>query len=254
MLRRLIFLLAAFLPAVPAWGDDIPQQVKGTGGWQDYTELRIALSRTADGPHSDMVFRSTGGEMLAEVTTPDGDTVTQFVIPSAVYLSRGLPEALARKADALDAVGLQSQLFLMFLERAFPEGPASIRTQAARSFREETDSRDLRFLGAAVTFPPGWKVNVQAARTSDTQVSLDVAYTSLGGAQDDSFAHATWDDAPRGPVLPDGEPLSGWTVNYFGTDSVSATGKRVFKALVGDTDGFTTVGDVRKAAKRLAGP
>jgi hypothetical protein len=241
------------LLAAPAWGDDTPQRVKGTGGWQDYTKLRIALSRTADGPHSDMEFRSTGGEMLATVTTPDGNTVTQFVIPSAVYLSRGLPEEYARKADTLDAVGLQSQLFLMFLEKAFPDGPASIQDRAARSFREETDTHELHFLGAAVTFPPGWEADVKAERTSDTQIAVDVNYKSLGGAEDDSFGHAVWDNAPRGPVLPDGEPLSGWMVNYFGTDSVSATGERVFKALVGDTDGLTTVGDVREAVKRLTG-
>ncbi len=240
------------LLAVPAWADEA-QRVKGSGGWQDYTELRIALSRTADGPHSDMEFRSTGGEMLASVTTPDGGTVTQFVIPSAVYLSRGLPEEYARKADTLDAVGLQSQLFLMFLAKTFPDGPASIGDRAARSFREEADTHELHFLGAAVTFPPGWEVDVKAERTSDTQLSLDVNYRSLGGAEDDSFAHATWDNAPRGPVLPDSEPLSGWMVNYFGTDSVSATGERVFKALVGETDGLATVGDVREAVKRLTG-
>jgi hypothetical protein len=257
MRRRLIpFLAAALLLALhPGFARaDEPSRVKGTGGWQDYTDLRIALAHTPDGPHSDMVFETTDGEMLATVSTPGADTVLQFVIPSVVYMSRGLPEEYARKADTLDAIGLQSQLFLMFLEQAFPEGPASIQGTDRRTIREEKATHELRFLGAAVTFPAGWSVDVKAERMSPTRLVLEIAYKSLKDSRDDSFARATWDGAPHGPVLPDTEPLANWAVNFFGKHSVSPAGQHEFKATIGDISAFTTLGQVRAAARRMSAP
>jgi len=253
--RIAVLVLVGALACAPlARAADTPQQVKGTGGWQDYTDLRIALARTPDGPHSDMVFESTDGELLATVTTPGAPPVFQFVIPKVVYMSRGLPEDYARKTDTLDAVGLQSQLFLMFLEQAFPEGPDAVQGTVKRTFHEEKATHELRFLGAVVTFPPGWTVDVTARRTSKTRLVLEFAYKSLSDSRDDTFARATWDGGPHGPVLPDTEPLSNWAVNFFGKHTVSPTGQPDFAASIGDITAITMLGQVRAAVKRLPAP
>lgn len=255
-IRRIaiLVLLGALCFAPLARAADAPQRVKGTGGWQDYTDLRIALARTADGPHSDMVFESAGGEMLATVTTPGAAPVLQFVIPKVVYMSRGLPPEYARQTDTLDAVGLQSQLCLMFLAQAIPEGPDSVQGTVKRTFREDKATHELRFLGAVVTFPPGWTVEVTARRTSKTRLVLEFAYKSLSDSNDDTFARATWEGGPHGPVLPDTEPLANWVVNYFGKHTVSPSGQPDFEASIGDITAFTMLGQVRAAVKRRAAP
>jgi hypothetical protein len=254
-IRRIaVLVLVGVLSCAPLARADEPQTVKGTGGWQDYTDLRIALARTRDGPHSDMVFESTDGELLATVTTPGAEPVLQFVIPGVVYMSRGLPEDYARKTDTLDAVGLQSQLFLMFLAQAIPGGPDSVQGTVQRTFREDKATHELRFLGAAVTFPPGWTVDVTARRASKTRLVLEIAYKSLTDSSNDSFARATWDGAPHGPVLPDNEPLSNWAVNYFGKHTVSPLGQPDFAASIGDITAFTMLGQIRAAVRRRPAP
>lgn len=242
--------LALALPPGGARADEAPPQarVQGEGGWQAYSDLSFRMGNSPDGAHVDWRFQAGHGELKATVHVPDSDPVTQFVIPSGIYMSRGLSERQARTDAALEFTGLQGQFVLLLLERAFPDGPESVHAKAQRTVTEKTRDHEIRFLGGVMELHPAWEVQVTAARAADDKIDFELAYRLL----DDDTAHlhakGSWTAGPGDWVLPDSEPLAGWAVNYFGTNTVGASGEPRFESPLGDTSGFTTVGDVRKAA------
>jgi len=233
-------------------------QVQGTGGWQEYSDFAFLLSGDEDGPQVEWRFQVGHGEFKATVNVPDGEAVTQFVIPFGVYMSRGLAEEQTRTQDALEFIGLQAQFLLLMLEQAFPDGPKAVREAGRRTVTETTADHEISFLGGVITLHPPWEARVSAAPQTDGQtdgrIDFDVAYRLPDDDSARLHAKGTWAPAPGDWVLPDAEPLAGWTVNYFGTSSVGTSGEARFESPLGDPSAFTTVGDVRKAAARAKAP
>jgi len=246
MPRHLIPLLAALaLALLPvAARADAPQ----TSAWQQYADLHFLLGGSAGEPHVDWRMQRAHGEFKATIAPPDGDPVTQFVIPSGVYLSRGLPEEQTHTDAPLEFTGLQGQLLLLLLEEAFPEGPESVTAQArTRTVTEREKDHAIHFMGGGMEVHPAWRAEVTAQRRGDGRIDFELTYALLDDDTSHLHAKGTWTPGPGDWVLPDAEPLKRWTVNYFGTTSVDAAGHPHFETPLGDTSGFTTLGDVRRA-------
>jgi hypothetical protein len=261
-MRHLVtYCLAAALALLPgaAWAEaDIPpdvaekiaqlNRVQGEGGWQAYADLNFQMGNSPDGAHVDWRFEAGHGEMKATVHVPDGEPVTQFVIPFGVYMSRGLSEKQARSPDALEFTGLQGQFVLLLLEQAFPDGPDGVKKAETRTVTEKTEDHEIRFLGGVMEVHPAWEATVTAGRGTDGRIDFELAYRLLDDDSAHLHAKGTWKAGPGDWVLPDAEPLEGWAVNYFGATSVGTGGAPHFESPLGDTSAFTTLGDVRKAA------
>lgn len=258
-LAALALVLLAALPLGTAWAQDDAalreqlrklQRIKAKGPWQDYTDLRIAIGPSADAHLIEMAYRAGHGEIRMTSPGDAGATVDQFVIPLGVYMSKGLPRAYADAPDTVEYVGLQGQLILFFLGQAFPDGPAKVNQAKTRRVEEKAATHEVRFLGGQINLRPAWRADVTVERVSDARIDFTVTFHSLDAGGGESFARGTWEKGPEPWVLPDAEPLEGWIANYFGLHRRGPGGEHLFDAHVGDTEGFTTVGDIRRAVRK----
>lgn len=227
-------------------------RVKGTGGWQDYADLRLNMTSVPEGPEGAFRFQSTHDEILMTSDLPDRPRITQFVIPFSVYMARGLSEEEANAPDALEWIGLQSQFVLFFLGQAFPDGPKSVQGAETRKVRDDGKSHEIRFLGGLVNLKPPWRAEATAKRTAKGPVDFRLVFGTADGPKAETTVTGTWDGGSTDFVLANAEPLEGWTVNYFGAHTRDPQGQPHFEASVGDTSGFTTVGDIRAARHKQA--
>jgi hypothetical protein len=229
-------------------------QFKGAGLWQEYSVFEFTPSNPVDGKRDVFHFETANNELLITLEKANGEKVFLFLMPNAVYMSKNLPEQFARAPDTLEYFGLQSQLFLFFLETAFPEGPGGIEEKSKRIITEESNDHEIRFLSGVMRMHPSWQAEVTIEPVDNRRVNYRIVFSNYSEPEKKRYAFGYWSNEPKEMVLEDSESLDGWIVNYHGARSRNPEGGVTFEATLGNTDSFSSVGDIRKAKRTLTRP
>ena len=144
---------------------------QGAGEWQRYTILKFT---TQTGVNAQ--FKTTNNELLLTVTAENGNHHRHFFIPGVVHLNQGIRGKYSATIYPLEIMGVEAQIYLYALEKAFPEGPKSIKTKAIRHV-EEHNNVTLEFLSGGMVLEAPWEAEVTAARTSPEEVDFSIYFT-----------------------------------------------------------------------------
>lgn len=201
---------------------------KGEGGWQEYTSLHVNFGG------NDIQYETAYGELKMTVQPKTSSSSTYFLIPAVIHMNQGLPEHLRHSVDALEAIGVQSQLFLAFLERAFPSGPQQIHGRETQSIRLKKPLV-VHFLQGTMEFGPPYEADITVNRISPHSIDFTIIQTN-SKSKEGNPVKGIWSDEPRDLVMADSTGLDGWAVNYF----LGAT------KILRDSASIHTLGDIRE--------
>lgn len=223
---------------------DRMNRFQGQGAWQKYSVLSL---RRESGALA--VFETAVNELKLTITTAAGDKKHHFFIPGVVYMNKGIDKKYAYSTDLLEMMGLNGQLYLYVLEKAFPEGPDGIVANKTKVIHE-SQNITLKFLSGGVLKQAPWRAEVTASRKSAHQVefTIDLVNDPQKAPDDHSVTQGVWSNESRGKVLADSTPLSEWAVNYLRIGTWEKDKRVSSNPVIGDTSSFKTVGDIRKAS------
>jgi hypothetical protein len=208
-LARAATALLALAPAAAVAATPVP-----------WTSNDISVSRTVPGqPTSASTHFEVGekGDARIAVDLRDGSTHTRgtiLLIGGRWMLTQGFPGAGSKEIDALDTAVLNSQLVLVLLTDALPDGPPAPGAPQHVRFAEKNKPIKIATPSRSVEYLAPWtvagSVSVPVAQ-APASYQLSFTYSEEGVARTLDFTGSV--GSLKSPLdLPDSMKLAGWRI------------------------------------------
>jgi hypothetical protein len=218
--------LVLIATAVPARAD----LAEGSAAWAP-NDIRISQSETGRSGSTTAHFEiAANGDARIAVEQRDDGTHTKgtiLLIAGRWMLTQGFSARAGTEIQALDAAALSSQLVIVLLTAALPEGPPAPGPAQNVRFAEKAKPIRIATASTSTEYHAPWTVTgsvtvPQAGAPASYQLTF--TYSEAGAARTLDFAGSVAND--KSPLdLPDSMKLAGWKVTRLGTpeSAVSAT-------------------------------
>jgi len=209
--------LALMLAAVPA----AAHPAEGTPAWAPND---ISVSRTVPGRPGSASSRfevAANGDARITVDQRDDGTRTTgtiLLIGGRWMLSRGFTATASKDIEALDLAALNSQLVIVLLTAALPDGPPAPGPPQHVRFAEKTNPIRIATASASAEYGAPWTVTGSVTVPgANAPATYQLAFTcsDQGIARTMEFAGSAGNASP--PVdFPDSMKLAGWKLRRLG--------------------------------------
>jgi hypothetical protein len=192
------------------------------------------------------------GDARVAVSLKDGEAHTAgtiLLIGGRWMLTRGFTAAPAKAVGALDVAALNSQLVIVLLTAALPNGPPAKGAPPRVHFEEKTQR--IRIATATTTgeYDAPWSVDgtvSTAAAGGATSFRLTFTCSESGRPATTVFAGSVGNSEP--PLkLPDSMTLAGWTLRRIGAPRAATAAGAPAGSVAGPPEHKpATIGELRK--------
>jgi hypothetical protein len=192
------------------------------------------------------------GDARVAVSLDDGGvhtTGTILLIGGRWMLARGFAPTPAKAVGALDVAALNSQLVIVLLNAALPDGPPANGAASGVHFKEKTQRIRIATATSTGVYDAPWGVEgTLSAADADGARSFRLTFscTEAGHPSTTVFAGRVSNAQPQ-PQLPDSMKLAGWTLRRIsGRTTAAATAATSGSGARSPEHKPATIGELRK--------
>jgi len=216
----LVCVCAGVLCTPRVWADECRRATTGDicaqgSPWAAFTQLRLRLGVDE---HGQTITVTTHGadDFSMDLEDESQKPGRMIVVSGLALLMKDVEHEPGYEIDAIDGPMLLQQLVVVLLDRAFPDGPASIGATAPIKIRQAERAIHVVSPGAELRLAAPWTLSGAAHRASG-RIEYDVEFVFTGEGSEKSM-HFTgfWQQASAPTALDDRMPLDGWTVLLLG--------------------------------------
>ena len=216
------------------WGQK--DQEVSNNGWSKYAYLKYKQENL----DKFVVFKQSQGELSAEFYITNIKKMHAVSIPGGGIFYKG-DMATTCMPDHIESPGLEAELFLFILSKAFPDGPEKINRKMSVRVHGDKE-RTLRFMQAYGQLPRDWnaEVTIEPVAVSQYVISM-LLQTSMGSEQMTLQLH--W-KGKGDEVVSSSDLLSNWLTCWHGHTPKEGEGYRHIP-YVKDAETLQTFGQLR---------
>jgi hypothetical protein len=252
--KACVGLLAA-LAAALACGQARPAQTlpEAESGWAKGNRILLGVTQERAGFSAQWRFqRSARGDILIDLEESRGKRVRAgalLLVDNAALAVRDVPLERGRELDGFNGPLLMLQLVLRVLERAAPDGPASIKRDTRVEVTEREKPIKVTGVGTDGEFFAPWSARGLLGPAADGQIRFELEFdsTTRNGVQAYRTSVAgIWQNASPPLVLPDTMALRGWRVFQLRQAARAAGVSNAVGLATSAPMAFANLGEVRR--------
>lgn len=223
--------------------------------WQDFNGLTVKVV-TAGHPGYQQwqgKFDQTADDLQIDVETSQASSIVKgkiLMIGGRVMAAQGAIAQPGYEMDALDAAVLSWQLVTKILGRAFPDGPASVKSAQDVDYSDSKVGIKIATQSAGGMIQAPWRVTGKLNRLKTDAVQFDLTLTSPSPGDSNKQNTVTFSGSlftSPNTKIDDQLSLEGWAVFSVGPQSRKEGNSTILDyGASPEMTSFRTVADVRK--------